>query len=79
MGYTDGMTKTDLAREALELPIEDQLDLAQTLWEHASPSPDLTISPELKELLEARLLEARANPEAGVPWEEVMARLLGRA
>jgi putative addiction module component (TIGR02574 family) len=73
------MTKADLARQALELPLDDQLDLAQTLWEHASPEPDLALSPELKELLEARLLEARLHPEAGVPWEEVKARLLGRA
>ncbi len=34
---------------------------------------------ELKELLEARLLEARTNPEAGIPWEEVKARMLRRA
>jgi putative addiction module component (TIGR02574 family) len=73
------VTKADLTRRALELPIDEQLDLAQTLWEHASPSADLTLSVELKELLEARLREARDNPEAGIPWEEARARLLGRA
>jgi putative addiction module component (TIGR02574 family) len=73
------MTKTDLTRLALELPVDEQLDLAQTLWEHASPASDFSLSTELKELLEARLLEARTNPEAGVPWEEVKARLLSRA
>jgi putative addiction module component (TIGR02574 family) len=72
------MTKSDLTRRALELPIDEQLDLAQTLWEHASPAADLSLSPEIKEILEARLQEARANPEAGVPWEEVKARLFGR-
>jgi putative addiction module component (TIGR02574 family) len=77
--YTMGMTKTDLARHALELPIEDQIDLAQTLWEHASPEADFALSDELKDLLEARLLEAHTNPEAGSPWEEVKARLLSRA
>lgn len=73
------MTKADLTRHALELPLEEQLDLAQEIWEHASPAADLSLSDELKELLEARLLEARTNPEAGVPWEEVKARLLRRA
>lgn len=72
------MTKADLTRRALELPVEDQLDLAQTLWEHASPPADFSLSPELAELLEGRLQAARKNPEAGVPWEEVKSRLLGR-
>lgn len=73
------MTKADLTRRALELPIEEQLDLAQTLWEHASPPAEFTLSPELAELLEERLQEARENPDAGIPWEEVKARLLRRA
>jgi putative addiction module component (TIGR02574 family) len=73
------MTKADLTRHALELSIEEQLDLAQEIWERASPAADFSLSDELKELLEARLLEARTNPEAGIPWEEVKARLLGRA
>lgn len=59
----------------MELPIEDQIELAQTLWEHASPGADFTVSAELKDLLKARLLEAHANPEAGSPWEDVKARL----
>ena len=73
------MTKDDLARCALDLPIEEQLDLAQTLWDHASPADEFVLPVELRELLEARLSEARRNPEAGVPWEEVRARLLRRA
>lgn len=73
------MTKADLTRHALELSLDDQLELAQTLWEHASPVADYSLSPELEQLLEARLLEARENPEAGVPWEEVRARLFQRA
>ncbi len=79
MEYTESMTKADLTRHALELPIEEQIDLAQTLWEHASPEAEFTLSDELKDLLEARLLEAHSNPEAGSPWEEVKARLLSRA
>jgi putative addiction module component (TIGR02574 family) len=73
------MTKADLSRLALELPVDEQLELAQELWEQASPPPDFTLSSDLKDLLEARLLEARSNPQAGIPWEEMKARLLKRA
>lgn len=72
------MTKTDLTRLALELPIDERLDLAQTLWDSASPPEDFEVTPELRELLDARLREAEANPEAGIPWEEMKARLLKR-
>lgn len=73
------MVKAELARLAQELPIEDQLDLAQTLWDHASPPADFILTSELKELLEARLREAQADPDAGIPWKEMKARLLRRA
>ena len=79
MEYNRSMTKADLVRQALELPLDEQLELAQTLWEHASPATDFSLPADLRDLLEARLLEARANPEAGVPWEEVKARLFRRA
>jgi putative addiction module component (TIGR02574 family) len=72
------MTKAELTRLALELPIDDQLDLAQTLWEHASPPADFTLSPELEELLDERIREAEANPNAGITWEELEARLRRR-
>ena len=73
------MTKADLTRLALELPIDQRLDLAQTLWDSASPPEDFTLTPELKDLLDTRLLEAEANPGTGVTWEEMKARLLRRA
>jgi putative addiction module component (TIGR02574 family) len=73
------MTKADLTRLALELPIDQRLDLAQTLWDSASPPEDFTLTPELKGLLDARLLEAEANPDTGVTWAEMKARLLGQA
>lgn len=79
MEYTGDMTKADLTRHALELPIDEQIELAQAIWEHASPEADFVLSDDLKELLEARLLEARLHPEEGITWEEMKARLLGRA
>ena len=71
------MTVADLTQRALELSVEEQLELAQSIWDHASPPADFDLSPELKTLLEARRLEAIANPGAGVPWHEVKARLGG--
>jgi putative addiction module component (TIGR02574 family) len=71
------MTKLDLQRRALELPIEDQLDLAQAIWDQAAPPDSFSSSRELLDALEARLLRARESPEAARPWEEVRARLLG--
>jgi putative addiction module component (TIGR02574 family) len=72
------MTKTDLTRLALELPIDERLDLAQTLWDSASPPEDFELTDGLRDLLDARLQEAEANPEAGITWEEMKARLLKR-
>ena len=72
------MTKSEIAQQALSLPFEDQLDLVQTLWENASSPLDFELSPELKELLEARLKEAQENPDDGLTWEEVKARVFER-
>ncbi len=73
------MTKADLTRLALELSIDERLDLAQTLWDSASPPEDFTLTPELQDLLDARLREAEVNPDTSVTWEEMKARLLRRA
>ena len=73
------MTKTELVQQALALPVEEQLDLAQEIWENASPPPDLYLSDDLRDLLDERRTEALAHPEDVAPWEEVRARLLGRS
>lgn len=70
------MTKAELIQHALALPIEEQIDLAQALWDHASPPVGSALTKELQDLLEARLLEAYRHPEAGTSWKEVKARLL---
>ncbi len=79
LAYNTAMTKADLTRLALELPIDQRLDLAQTLWDSASPPEDFTLTPELRELLDARLRDAEDHPETSVTWEEMKARLLRRA
>ncbi len=73
------MTKSELTQQALALPVEEQLDLAQEIWERASPPPDIRLSNDLRELLDERRAEVLAQPESRVPWEEARARLLGRS
>lgn len=72
------MTKSEIRQGALSLPVEDQLDLAQALWENASPPSEFELSLELKELLEARLKHAQENPDDGLTWEEVKAEVFKR-
>lgn len=43
--------------------------------EPTAPCNGATLSPEVRDLLDERLEEAEENPEAGVAWEEALARL----
>jgi len=72
------MTKAELRDQVLQLPLEDQLDLVQEVWDRAGPEPSFVLTDELRELLRERRREALEHPEAGIPWEEVEAELLGR-
>jgi putative addiction module component (TIGR02574 family) len=71
------MTKTDLQREILRLSVEDQLDLAEAIWdrvEHTTPQPPL---PDWqRSLLDEQIAADDAEPEAGSPWDEVRERIL---
>lgn len=69
------MTRAELTRQVLELPIEDQLELAQTVWEQSSPPALGLLSPELEAELDRRLAEAIAHPETSIPWDDVKRRL----
>ena len=73
------VTKTELEAKLLALPVADRLDLAQALWDSASPPPDPPLSDELKALLDRRRAEFFADPDAGSSWEEVKARILAKS
>lgn len=66
-----------LQNEALRLPVEDRLELAQALW--SSLEEDL-VGPALtglqRALLDERIARDDAAPEAGSPWPEVRKRIL---
>jgi putative addiction module component (TIGR02574 family) len=63
--------------EALQLSVEDRLDLAEALWESLEQEE---MQPELpawqREILDERLITDDAAPEAGSPWREVKQRIL---
>lgn len=71
------MTKTEVKRQALELPERERLHLAEELWAsiddpNAYPD-DLPLPQWQKDLLDERLDEAKNDP--GKPWEQVKAEI----
>jgi putative addiction module component (TIGR02574 family) len=59
---------------------DELYELVQEIWDELHKDEEtrpLTATEEA--LIDARLESAEANPEAGSPWEEVKARLLGRS
>jgi putative addiction module component (TIGR02574 family) len=67
-------------REIETWTLEDQVQLAQELWDRIEglcPEPELT--EEQKAELDRRLAAYEANPDSGSSWEDVKARLWGRS
>lgn len=55
-----------------DLPVEDQIDYVQSLWDRIAAKPDQVAVPEWhRQVLEKRLASHEENPEAARPWEEV--------
>ncbi len=71
------MTKTEVQRQALQLPERERLQLAEELWASiADPNAypdDLPLPQWQKDLLDKRLEETKADP--GKPWEQVKAEI----
>ena len=72
------MTRSELQKELLELPLEERLELAQTLWDSAVPEPEIVLTEAQKTLLEKRRTAFLADPEACRSWDDVKARILAR-
>ena len=55
-----------------DLPVEDQIDYVQSLWDRIAAKPDQVPAPEWhRQVLDKRLAAHEANPEVARPWEEV--------
>jgi len=58
------------------LSVVERLDLISLLWDSIPDSAEALPVPEWhREEIERRLTAADADPEAGIPWEQVQARL----
>jgi putative addiction module component (TIGR02574 family) len=73
------MTPTVDLSAILALPVEQRRAIAEAIIDTLPEAePDEELSDELKEELDRRLADYRANPERGVPWEEVYAKAIAR-
>ena len=60
-------------------PVDERSRLVQDLWDRLPDGgPESVIGEAMKAELDRRIEEMDRNPEAGVPWEAVKARLLDR-
>ena len=67
------------AADALELPVEDRLQLIEDIWNSIVDVPEaLKLTAEDKTLIEQRLEARHRNPNAGSTWDEVYARITAR-
>lgn len=65
--------------DILKLSVAERIQLAQDIWDSIAAEPDaLPLSEAQRQELDRRLEDYRQNPESGVPWEQVRARLLGQ-
>jgi len=63
--------------EIVELPVAERLRLVELIWDSIAAVPEaVPVSDELKVELDQRLKEFEANPEAGLPWDEVRERIV---
>jgi putative addiction module component (TIGR02574 family) len=55
-----------------DLPVEDQIDYVQSLWDRIAAKLDQVPVPEWhRQVLAQRLAAPQTNPEPARPWEEV--------
>jgi putative addiction module component (TIGR02574 family) len=79
MPETTDAPPIDLA-PILALTVEQRTQVVQAIWDSMPDDPEgLALSDELKAELLRRREAARANPNGGVPWEEVEAAALARS
>lgn len=55
-----------------DLPVEEQIEYVQSLWNRIAAKPDQVPVPEWhRQVLHERVAAPEANPETARPWEEV--------
>lgn len=61
-----------------KLSVRDRLRLIGEIWDTLEPPEAAADTGDLRDLIDARLDAADANPGVGSTWEEVKARIKGR-
>jgi putative addiction module component (TIGR02574 family) len=70
------MKQEALVAEILALPVEDRMRLVEAIWDSISAVPEaLPLTEWQKQELDRRLAEMESDPDAGIPLEEVFARI----
>ena len=61
------------------LSFEDRLRLVQQIWDSiAEEAERAPISDEVRQMLEERVAEDDADPDGGIPWDQVVAEARAR-
>lgn len=62
--------------EIFELSVAERLTLVEDIWDSiAKDAGEIELSSELRDELDRRMEEHRRDPQAGVSWEKLDARL----
>ena len=72
------MTKTEIRKALLKLAPEERFELADEVYSTLPADVELHLTPELKEILEDRLADAKANPDTGISVEKAHAEIRNR-
>jgi putative addiction module component (TIGR02574 family) len=71
------MKLLDIRQEALQLSVEERIELAETLWESLENVPRQWPMPDWqRQLLDERIAEDDQEIHPGSPWPEVKQRIL---
>lgn len=71
--------KTLSIADIAAMPIQRRIELVEDIWNSIAELPEaLEIPAWHQEELENRLAAYHANPNAGSPWSEVKARIIGQ-
>lgn len=65
-----------LLEEILELSVSERIQLAQDIWDSIATIPEShKLSEDQKADLRQRLQHYKENPESGISWEDLKARI----
>ena len=74
------MSSTMTALGIDRMSIDDRLRLVGEIWDSIAAEADaLPLTDAEKEMIDRRLADMEANPDAGSSWEEVKARLQSKS